>query len=328
VGNVVAMLTPIPRWTEKYRPTTLDEVVQQKETISFLQASLKNQNLKNLLLSGPAGSGKTTVALALGKECFGEAWKDRVKKFIGSDLMSFEKVVEDVRLFAKQVKSRIVIIDDADLMPPRAQLILPLVMQQFYETRFIIVCANESKICKFIQSRCATVRFRAIEPEFMKNRIEQICKHESLEFEPMVVHKLVALSEGNMKRAITMLQNLSTRKAKVTETHVRETSCSDLELKGQDLYHALRRANSSKETFEIATNFVKSDGDSLLDSLAQMLDLILLEPSIEDAAKAKCTEFYRVVEVSIIKNADAELQLFDLFSKIRPLIKDTNEVGS
>src|SRR2546428_10011743 len=80
-------------WVEKYRPTTLDEIVGQDEVISRLKAYVKAGNLPHLLFAGPAGTGKTTSAIALARELFGENWRANFAELKARD----ERGVETVR---------------------------------------------------------------------------------------------------------------------------------------------------------------------------------------------------------------------------------------
>nr|HIK01162.1 AAA family ATPase [Candidatus Undinarchaeales archaeon ERR594346 U_76725] len=72
-------------WTEKYRPTVLSEVVGQKHIVERLSAFAESKTLQHLLFSGPAGTGKTTCALALAKETFGDNWQGNFLELNASD---------------------------------------------------------------------------------------------------------------------------------------------------------------------------------------------------------------------------------------------------
>jgi replication factor C small subunit len=72
-------------WTEKYRPQTLDEVIDQKHIVSRLKAWVKKGSVPHMLFAGPAGVGKTTIALCLAHELFGDKWKSNFQETNASD---------------------------------------------------------------------------------------------------------------------------------------------------------------------------------------------------------------------------------------------------
>ena len=86
-------------WVEKYRPTRLDDIVGQDEVVSRLKAYVRAGNLPHLLFAGPAGTGKTTSAIALARELFGEEWRANFAELNSSD----ERGIETVRVKIKDI---------------------------------------------------------------------------------------------------------------------------------------------------------------------------------------------------------------------------------
>src|SRR2546427_208983 len=86
-------------WVEKYRPKSLDEVVGQDEIVERLKAYAKEANLPHLLFAGPAGTGKTTCAMALARDMFGENWRQNYYELNSSD----ERGIETVRTKVKEI---------------------------------------------------------------------------------------------------------------------------------------------------------------------------------------------------------------------------------
>src|SRR5205809_1070538 len=106
-------------WVEKYRPKTLDEVVGQDEIVERLKAYAKEGNLPHLLFAGPAGTGKTTSAMALARDMFGESWRQNYYELNSSDERGIEtvrtKVMEIARLAPFGGTSfKIIFLDEAD----------------------------------------------------------------------------------------------------------------------------------------------------------------------------------------------------------------------
>src|SRR3989475_308596 len=199
-------------WVEKYRPKSLDEVVGQEEIVERLKAYAKTGNLPHLLFAGPAGTGKTTSAIALARDMFGEDWRQNYFELNSSD----ERGIETVRTKVKEIARlapfggtnfKIIFLDEADNLTADAQAALRRTMETYSKTsRFILSANYSSRLIEPIQSRTAVFRFRPLKPEAIAEYIGRIAKAEKLKITDEGMEALVYVAEGDMRRAVNALQ--------------------------------------------------------------------------------------------------------------------------
>src|SRR3989344_4966271 len=139
-------------WTEKYRPSSFEEIKGQSEIIDKIKAFVQQRNLPHLLFSGPAGVGKTTLSLVIAKQLFGPNWRENTLELNASDERGIDVVRVKVKDFARtksigDVPFKIIYLDESDALTKEAQQALRRTMENYTKTcRFILSCNYSSKI--------------------------------------------------------------------------------------------------------------------------------------------------------------------------------------
>ncbi|SCU99270.1 LADA_0H18646g1_1 [Lachancea dasiensis] len=213
-------------WVEKYRPKKLEDVAAQDHTVTVLQKTLKSANLPHMLFYGPPGTGKTSTILALTKELYGPTLvKSRVLELNASDERGIAIVRDKIKSFARLTVSKpstsdlekypcppykIIILDEADSMTSDAQSALRRTMENYSNvTRFCLICNYVTRIIDPLASRCSKFRFKRLDSTNALSRLQYVSSQESLQYEDNVLEKILDISEGDLRRAIMLLQSSS-----------------------------------------------------------------------------------------------------------------------
>jgi len=199
-------------WAEKYRPKTLDDMVNQKEIVERLKSFVKSRNVPHCIFAGPPGTGKTTAALCLTRDLYGEAYREHLMELNASDERGINVVRETVKTFARirsigEIPFKIMILDEADNMTSDAQQALRRTMERYTETCRFIMCANYSgKIIEPIQSRCAPFRFTFLPREEQDKYLKHITENENVKLLKDGLDAIFEVCSGDLRRAINTLQ--------------------------------------------------------------------------------------------------------------------------
>ena len=204
-------------WVEKYRPKSIDECILPEDTKKVFKGFLEQEEIPNLLLSGSAGVGKTTIAKALCEELGADSYVIN-----GSDEGRFlDTVRNQAKTFASTVsltsesRHKVIIVDEADNTTPDVQLLLRASIEEFQKNcRFIFTCNYKNKIIAPLHSRCSVIDFN-IKKDKQKlaaaffNRVCEILTKESIKYEGKVVAEVVTKYFPDFRRTLNELQRYS-----------------------------------------------------------------------------------------------------------------------
>ena len=209
-------------WVEKYRPKTIEDCILPEDIKQTFQSFLRQGEISNLLLSGTAGTGKTTVARALCEELkcdyliINGSDEGRQIDTLRTKIKSFASTVS----LDKEANHKVIIVDEADYMnADSVQPALRNFIETFYKNcRFIFTCNFKNKIIPALHSRCTVVDFaikngyRKICADAMMNRLGNILDEEKIPYDKKVLAELIIKHFPDYRRTINELQRYSVRR--------------------------------------------------------------------------------------------------------------------
>ena len=203
-------------WVEKYRPQTIEDCILPSELKQTFQQFVDNEEIPNLLLTGTAGVGKTTIAKAM-LEQIGCTYM----MINGSEESGIDTLRTKIKNFASTVsmdgKRKYVILDEADYLNPQStQPALRGFIEEFSKNcGFILTCNFRNRIIEPLHSRCSTVEFRIpnaekpkLASQFMK-RVQHILETENVKSNDDVVATLIGKFFPDWRRCLNELQRYS-----------------------------------------------------------------------------------------------------------------------
>jgi replication factor C small subunit len=300
-------------WTEKYRPSKFEGVVGQEDIIKRVQNLTNSMNIPHLLFAGPAGTGKSTLALIVVRELFGKNWKENYLELNASDERGIDVVRQKVKDFARtkaigDVNFKVIFLDEADALTKEAQQALRRTMENYTKTcRFIMSCNYSSKILDPIQSRCVVLRFKLLEKKDIEKRVKFIAENENLKISDESIETLYELCEGDCRRVINILQATAAISSEISS----------------DLISTLT-TNAKPADIKIVLDYALS-GD-FLKSKEKLLDVMLKESisgsdiikaiqrevwnlDIDNELKVRLTEKTGEIEFRLVEGSDEFIQL-------------------
>ena len=306
-------------WTEKYRPKDFSEIKGQEDIVKRVKAFVEKRNIPHLLFAGPAGVGKTTLALTIARQLFGDSWHQNFLELNASDERGIDIIRNKVKDFARtraigDFPFKVIYLDECDALTREAQQALRRTMENYTQTcRFILSANYSSKIIDPIQSRCAMFRFKPLAKEYIFQIIKTIEKSENIKVDEKAKEALFVISEGDARRVNNVMQSCAAVSDKVTE----ELAYSMASVaKPKEIDEALRLAlenkftDARKKLLDIMLNY----GLSGLDVIKQIQQEIL-NLDIDNEKKMLLMEKCGEIEFRMTEGSDEFIQLEALLSQ-------------
>ena len=304
------MITSI--WTEKYRPQKINDIIGHEKIKERISTMITKQQMPHLLLAGPAGVGKTSMALCIAKDLFGEAWKNNVLELNASDERGIDIIRTKVKDFARtkaigNVPFKIIYLDESDALTRDAQQALRRTMENFTGTcRFILSCNYSSKLIDPIQSRCAIFRFAPLEEEDLVQYMKMICETEQLTCNEDAMHALYEVTQGDCRKITNLLQSCASQSTTITPEVVYSQGAHVSTEKTVELL-ALTKNNFQAARKELC-GLLYNQGLSGLD-VCRLFHKAIWQTTFSDNAKLVAITKLAEAEFRIVEGAESRIQL-------------------
>jgi replication factor C subunit 2/4 len=211
-------------FSEKYRPKKLEDLVLDEIIYTKIKNIIKNKEIPNIIFTGKSGVGKTSTIHSIARLIYPKEYHDSVIELNASDDRGIKSVHDTIINFCKRkvdfkegyAQHKLLILDEADNITPKAQKLINSIIEKFPLTRFAFTCNNSSAVIESIQSRCIIIRFTKPPVDSFINRIKSICAIEKIDYDEEALKYLFDLCQKDLRKTLNMLELVYRAEGKIT----------------------------------------------------------------------------------------------------------------
>jgi replication factor C small subunit len=307
-------------WAEKYRPKTLDDMVNQKEIVERLKSFVKSRNVPHCIFAGPPGTGKTTAALCLARDLYSDVYREHIMELNASDERGINVVRETVKTFARvrsigEIPFKIMILDESDNMTGDAQQALRRTMERYTETcRFILIANYSGKIIEPIQSRCAPFRFTFLPRQEHDKYLKHIAENEDVNLVEDGLDAIFEVCGGDLRRAINTLQAAASLRKPVDAKAIYSITGKAHPADVQKMIEIAMNGNFLEARKQLR-DMIQKYGVAGTDLIRQ-IHTEIFRAGIPEQWKIKLADAVGEIDYRLVEGADEEVQLSALLARL------------